>query len=267
MRKYVSLIIIAILALSSLITIRPASSQITKPSVPEFTLKLVHHSLDQPAISTIDPYTGENTTIAPAKHDEWTSTVVTIKNQPFTPYKDSNGNQIELFYNVRSKGHFSEIWVERYTAEEGYPIPSNSAYTIIDYVVDYPVNAQIDFQVQALIGYNTRITDAWTPYGEEYHYVFNGESSGWSNTQILNFGDGSTTTNPETTPSSSPTPTVSPSQNSTTTPDQSGPQSLTVLGLDGLQVTTVTLLGIIAALLVFVVIFLHKRSVNNKPGK
>ena len=199
--KALALFLTSIVVLSS-ITLFTNAQIILKPSVPEFTLKLVHHSYEQPTIYQIDPYTGENVTSVPAKHSEWDSIVVNIENQPFTPYKDSNGNQIELFYNVRSKGHSSEIWVERHNAEEGFPKPLDSAYRTVDYTVDLPVNAQVDFQVQAFIGYNTRITDAWTPFGEEYHYVFNGESSGWSNTQTISIADSSVSSS---TPDPSPT--------------------------------------------------------------
>jgi hypothetical protein len=55
-----------------------------------------------------------------------------------------------------------------------------------------PNATQIDFQVEALIGYYTADD------------VFIGQSSGWSNTQTLNVSDGSTSTNLGTTsPSSS----------------------------------------------------------------
>jgi hypothetical protein len=109
MRKNVALLFILILTVSGLIMVRPAYSAI-KPSVPEFTLEVVHSSDDHPAIYSIDPYTGENMTIVQARVDYITEIVITIKNQPFTPYKDSNGNWIELYYNVQSKGHFSDSW-------------------------------------------------------------------------------------------------------------------------------------------------------------
>ncbi len=50
----------------------------------------------------IDPYSGENMTIQEGHRVQNRFIDLIIKNQPFTVFKDSNGNQIELFYNVSS---------------------------------------------------------------------------------------------------------------------------------------------------------------------
>jgi len=54
-----------VLLLSSLLvlTISPLTVQaVTKPSIPQFTVKLIDNSYDVPAIQIKDPYTGEVTT-------------------------------------------------------------------------------------------------------------------------------------------------------------------------------------------------------------
>jgi parallel beta-helix repeat protein len=71
-------------------------------------------------------------------------------------------------------------------------------------------------------------------------------------------------TSPSPTASPTPTPTpnasASPSQNPTATPDQSGSQN--TLGLDWAEIVIIALLSVIAVLLVFVIVFLRKRTVK-----
>ena len=69
----------------------PAS--IPKPSVPEFTVKAVSHPYDVPTTYSTDPYTGETITHE-GYHVENKSIEVWIKNQPFTPYADADGHEI-----------------------------------------------------------------------------------------------------------------------------------------------------------------------------
>ena len=64
-----------------------------------------------------------------------------------------------------------------------------------DLILLDPADSQIDFQVEASIGYYTADN------------VFIGETSGWSNTQTLTIGESQTTT-----PSPAATPTSTPSQ-------------------------------------------------------
>lgn len=64
--------------------VKSAFSSITKPSVPEFTVKLVDSSYDVPTTYSIDPYTGQNVTHA-GSHVESRTLDVKIKNQPLPP--------------------------------------------------------------------------------------------------------------------------------------------------------------------------------------
>ena len=81
MGERATLLLIIMLA-SSLITVELAFAQsITKPSLPEFTVKLVEHSYDVPTTYSIDKYTGENVTHS-GYHVENKTIEVSIKN-PF----------------------------------------------------------------------------------------------------------------------------------------------------------------------------------------
>jgi len=248
MNKRYALLLILIFTASSLIAVKPTRSSVTKPSVPEFTVKLVDSSYDVPTTYSIDPYTGENVTHT-GYHVESRSIDVTIKNQPFIPYYDvSSGWNIGFYYNIRIKGHYSEDWIELYRASDGYPTRSDSQYTIISYtlgentdtilgtkMIEFPYGAQEDFQVEALIGYISRVNNPnATTQLEMYPYVFTGEISGWSETQTLTISA----------PDSITTPDTSPSQNSTA--------------------AMLTLLGVIVVLLVIVVVYLRRRSKVNR---
>ncbi len=236
-----------------------SADAINKPSVPDFSLKLFHYVSDDPAVYAIDPYTGENVTITPAKHQESTEIHIIIRNQPFTPYKDSSGNLFGLYYDVRSKGHFSDGW------GEGVIISidkDNASYTVTTHSANYyPANAQIDFQVKAMIGY---FKD--TGFPSEYHMapVFQGESSDWSATQTITVTNSSSTTSDTSPVPSSITPNPSDlPQSPTATPLQPDVGSSVLFGLDWVGVAIIALLAVVVALLlVVVVVFLRRRSVG-----
>jgi hypothetical protein len=159
------------------------------PSVPVFTVNLVAYPYDVPSVTTtsIDQYTGEeivNTT--PGYRVENRSIEITIKNQPFTPYTDADGNEINLYYNVRAKGHFGDNWEELYSfgnPSSTHPIQSSSEYTILSLPANYPDGAQVDFQVEARLGYyyNTMAGHQTIPMNR----LASAGSSGWSSTQTL----------------------------------------------------------------------------------
>ena len=145
-------------------------ASIAKPSVPEFTVKLVKGNIE-----------------------------VKIKNQPFVSYYDPSINwTIDFYYNIRIKGNFSEDWIELYLIEE-VPMSSYSEYTVLSYspvgensyilgnrMIEFSAGSQIDFQVEAMIGYVQRVFNPnATSQLEMYPYVFTGETSGWSDTRTI----------------------------------------------------------------------------------
>jgi hypothetical protein len=164
--------LITVLVVSSLFIVgRVFAESYPKTSVPEFTLELVDTTLD-----------------------------LKIKNQPLVS-----------LYNVRVKLHSSEQWNElfgprRGDGEPNYASPSDSEFTVIivgtlfppsgndgptSYLniwsntgnfegLEVPSGEQVDFQVEAMIGYF-----ALQPVMPAQYYAFSGEKSGWSETQTL----------------------------------------------------------------------------------
>jgi len=189
----------------------PPYVPIPTPAIPEFDAAWVNSSYDVPTTYTINPCTGKNET-NPGYHVNNSSIVLTLLNQPFVSFIDNiNGSlwNISFNYEVREKGHYEENWTNLYYAEN-MPFETSSQYTILTYpvqqysnapdsymlggiLVQIPAGGQIDFQVEALIGDVHKLAFPLSPW------VFNGQTSGWSNTQTI--------TIPETA-SSTPTPAV-----------------------------------------------------------
>jgi hypothetical protein len=164
-----------------------------------------------PITYSIDPYNGENITHT-GYHVEQQSIQITIKNQPFTPYM-SNGFTVDFRYNIRIKGHYSEDWNEIYLASDnGYAYQDlECEYTVILFSGHNSVNAQsmsiqfsvgdkVDFQIEAMIGYVSRVNDPTATGPNWYPWRLTGEKSGWSQTQTLTITDHTSTitSEPET---------------------------------------------------------------------
>jgi hypothetical protein len=240
--KGFTLIIAVIIAISSIIIISPANGQIgvTNPSIPAFDVTLQTYSSYIQPTYTVDPSTGKAVMIEEG-HTEVAKWVgVQIGGQPFIRYNNSDGQLISLFYNVRWKGTHDTTWQSipqdryyRLYEDAGNLVDSQSTgvYISIGFkgikgpnshlqLLD-PTATQIDFQVEALIGYYTADN------------VFVGQSSGWSNTQTLNVSDGSIATNSGTTSPSSP--------NATIVTQQTGNFDWEQIAIIGLVITVVLL--------------------------
>jgi hypothetical protein len=191
MSRTITIALIIILAASSMLWVASVSAQsIPKPSVSELTLTF------------IDGYVQ-----------------VTIKNQPYTSYNDSDDHMITLYYHIRMKDHYETNW--HYTI---YPVPleyrlpeyfpaSRADYTTMN--IPYSGNiigfsgreftspsGKVDFEVEALMGYSTVVMVNPVPFSgrpDDYAYSFNGELSGWSNPQTIEIA------NPQSTPTHPPT--------------------------------------------------------------
>ncbi len=229
MRKSFLLLIILILTVSSLTITKSSFAQsISKPSVPEFTAKYMDFSYDVPTTYGIDQSTGKNVNIQAGYHVDNRTIEFTIKNQPFTPYNDSNGNFIGLYYSFRAKGHDGNDWILHPFAQTGqntwqstytnseyyqnvsstYPA-SNGVYTDIIIGLDFfslqnvTIGNLVDFQVIALAGHVNLITSG--PLARQGYYNFTGQSSDWSNTQTITIANQTTSTSTPTLTSPSPT--------------------------------------------------------------
>ncbi len=259
-----------ILTLSSLIVIETTVATSTpKPSIPEFTVNLIDSSYDTQPTASIDPYTGQTVT-HPSQHIEARTIELRIKHVPFTPFEIENGSNmytVNLHYNIRWKGHFEGEWHEIYIPMNGYAVGEiEGNYYVVSYQGNYsstegllldcdhfratfPPNAQVDFQVEALIGYIHHVVAL--PVSAE---VFEGQTSGWSSTQTLTITQTAQTPTPSI--SASPTP-----QGEGSTPSQTWPETSVLFDFDWIAVI-VALLVIIAVTLVFVVVYLRRRRVG-----
>jgi hypothetical protein len=259
MRRTAVFIVTLILFASSLIVIGPVNS-VTKPSVPVFTVQLTDRSYNEPPAYQTDPYTGETKLIWAGGYVDNKTLDFTIKNQPFTRYKDANGNDVELYYKIQHKGHF-EDWSDSPSFNIDIVRPSSSEDTFASFIIskfsgwDISPNGTVDIRVKAITGY----------YSVDNSYPWPGRSflntvseSDWSATKEIHMNYGAIIIPP----GASPTSTTLPSQEPTATTDQSGSQSVTQLNPDWMQIAVVALLVAIAVLLALVVVFLHRRSVN-----
>jgi hypothetical protein len=181
--------------------------------VPQFSVQYVNSYYTIPPVYTTNPYNGQTTEEVPSRTVDNSSLLLTIQNQPFTPYFDGN-NTINLYYNIRCKGHY-----EQYTSNtdlgshgEGGIEASSGPTTVVSFDVQdwgVPIGGQIDFAVQAFIGY--------TYNNEEGCFtaqvVTVGESA-WSNTETIALGYNTITVSSTSEPAPTPIPTPAPTPSS-----------------------------------------------------
>lgn len=284
------IVLVGGLALSIALTaVVQAESSIPKPSVPEFYLKLVDYSYDVPSstTTTTDPYTGQQTvTIQSGYHVDNKTIEVTIRNQPFTPYYIDNQHAIYLFFNVSYKGHYSGEWnyhpyrsFSRNSDAVRFLFPSTSEYTIVPFkapTINAPTDGQMDFKVQAQIGYYNEHQEFYMAPGAPFTtYTFVGEVSGWSNTQTITIPTSNSTTSsassstsvtpiqiaepapalptetppqetetPAQAPEPAPSETTEPSPNQTTEPEENDTSQTLLLGIAIGTVMTLVLVSV-----------------------
>ncbi len=205
--KSLTLILILIMTVSSLsILVKPANAQsIPTPSVPQFTVSYVDRSYKAPITTTqtTDPFTGQPVThTSGGQYVENKTIDIKIKNEPYTSTTLPNGTVIQLYYSVRTKGHFAD-WTP--VSTNGYSITevfaSTSDYTVVTLIMGstfyVPEGGQEDFQVEANAGYEYPLYNGLVLMGHPFASV---RESGWSNIQTI--------TIPASSSSTSLTPTV-----------------------------------------------------------
>ncbi len=276
--KRLSLLLIVLLAVSSLIMAKPAFAQtstptpqpIPTPSVPEFTVQLVGPSVTVPTTYSLNQSSGQ--VVANIGYIvEYSAVEVTVKNQPFTPYVDSSGNAVSVFYNIQILDDQSSAWSDLYSSTGGYPAQStDSDYTNISIHVDtgqndegitIPVGTQTEIRVEAMIGYISANFVAYNPnppYIADYtNYSFVGQTSSWSPTQTVTI-PANTPLSPTPISSFSPTVTPTPAPNSTSTPNQTAsasPKNPTSI----YKILIATLVILIIAFAVVMAVFMRGR--------
>ncbi len=256
MRKYVAALVALVVALQGVVVVDLIFAQ-SKPPLPSFTLKIEDDSYDVAPTFTIDPFTGENHTQTAGYHVEIRFIDVMVVNPAFSPYT-LDGHLIQMFYNVRFKGHF-ESWPNNPTAGSNLS-PSNSESTTLKYGIgkenpdpggfsiyigDIPPGGMVDFQVEVIQGYITKV--AGTPdlcqKITEFNTFTETGRSGWSNEQTI-------TVDAPVTPTPTPSETSQPSTSSppvsssiplqSETPETSGSQTSNSLSTSTFTAATET---------------------------
>ncbi|MCL2291467.1 MAG: hypothetical protein FWC30_00095 [Candidatus Bathyarchaeota archaeon] len=248
----------------------------SKPSAPQFSLKLVDNSYDVPSSTATDSYTGVTTT-KPGYRVNNITIEVTIKNQPFTPYTDTQGYNIDLYYSVECKGHFGNenewrvCYVNRgFEYDQGCYVQSKSSYTILafnivtDYpghTANYPSGSQLDFRVEAFTGHLTPPTQGEHTVGIHNPYVVRDETIGYSGIQTITVTYGSSSSTPSQTATLPSLSVTSDDANQSQLPDQTQPPSSIFTNPLFLLVAG-TLLGCVV---IVVVLTILKKHLNPKP--
>ena len=247
--KSFAVFIILIMAISSqsLLMVKPANAQTTPTLIiPQFNIKFVNASY---TVTTTNSYTGQSQTqlidnnsikiMIKNQPFDYSNNGVTYQiyfNVRVKPHFSNTDNWTEVYplENLTSSNAYSFSW---YILPESIP-QSNLDYTTIafpvvptevygasgydvqrsytghnawlpDFLDAIPSGAQLDFQVQALVGHNSTywvIQHPFTPTygGYSAPAVAYDTASGWSPTQTITIGETSATTSPNPTP----TPTV-----------------------------------------------------------
>jgi hypothetical protein len=223
-----TLILVMIISYESLLMVKPAYAQTTPVlSIPQFTVSFVNRSYTTPIITTqtTDPFTGQQKTYTSGGQYVNNETIdIKIQNPSYRSATLPNGTTGQLFYSIRTKGHFAD-WTPVTT--DGYSLTqvfaSNSDYTVTvltiasdaflsDGNVYIQAGGQEDFQVDANIGYQYEIHQGIVPLGRAFASY---ADSGWSDIQTITILSNS---NSAIETSASSTPVQNQSSTSTLTP-------------------------------------------------
>ena len=120
--KSLALFTILIIALSNMIIAETAYAQSTKPSAPEFTVRLIHASYN-----VVNPQTGVSRQI------DNSSIEFKIKSQSFTATSTVNA----IYYLIRFRDPATDRWAPIYSTDT-YHIQSNTTYTILTMTINNP---------------------------------------------------------------------------------------------------------------------------------
>jgi len=200
-------LLLSFIVVLSLLSVELSVAPVNMPSNPSVAPEVVsvvvnHNPIWRPPIYTTNPYTGEVTETSPGMYLQNGTVDVTIKNRPFTPYVDKNGNYINVCYTffMRQNGPFDD-WSEYISSVHGpwYAVyqQSDSEYTVITFIYNgtsgpapffsvVSSGARRSFYVQAVTGYFYRDENIGAGY---FNSVYEGEGSLWSQFTIDLFGN------------------------------------------------------------------------------
>ncbi|MCL2643085.1 MAG: hypothetical protein FWD52_06210 [Candidatus Bathyarchaeota archaeon] len=232
MKKFaLTLIFIFVLGLS---LFEPSVAPVTMPTnskaAPEVSVEIHNKPVWVPPTHNTNTYTGEVTELKPGYYTPNGSIVITIKNRPFTPYTDTNGNNITIYYSI-----FYSLYSWEYPCTAVYQ--SDTTYTILTFtygsgnmkdmrthVYVETEGKKIDFRIQAVTGYfKPGVSDSIFFHGYQVEPTYEGEGSKYTEFSItIPSADKPGTTKPNIQP-----PTNTPSPPNTDTPTTSDPYKLT----------------------------------------
>jgi hypothetical protein len=260
--KSFSLLLIVLLAVSSLIMAKPAFAQtptptfppILTPSVPTFTLQI--HDEKGTVTTTYSLNSSSGQIVATLGYNwEKTNVYVIINNQPLAydyigiPATDN----LYFFYNIRvMEPEFSNSWTELYNFDNGGLEPSSSENQNVS-IGDSYGNGTLDVQVEAVIG-----SFSYTQRGPVFDVY---QTSGWSATQTVTSFYYVSNLSPTPTPSSQ-----APSTTQTSTPKVTPIATNSSSSLSFLQITNAISLIVIAfllAVIIFLLLYMRKRKPIN----
>ena len=226
------------------------AQSIPKPSVPQFTVGFEGPSFLSNTTYQLDPNSGQ--VVANLGFtNQYTSIVLTIKNQPFD---SSNG---KLYYGIQVKNQNTGNQWQNVTYDGPYPEQTSDSDTTIlrlniqgQWSLSSIADSKTDIRVQAMLGNfyygHVNILGGW---------MFSGQVSDWSGAQTAEVpADVQLTPTPP--PNSSTNPSIY-TQSPMSTQNPIGSSS--EFSLTWLTARVIGGLGFIIALLIVVVAFMHRR--------
>jgi len=113
--KKFALVLVFVFAVSVVFLVEPSTAPVTMPSNPSPAPEIISVEINNTPyvaspIYTTDPYTGKEQLISEGYTRTNGTITITIKNRPFTPYTDKNGNQISIYHAVSIKNSETGTW-------------------------------------------------------------------------------------------------------------------------------------------------------------
>jgi len=183
------LVLVCGLVLSGVLLVESVVAPVTVPSnpsaAPEIVSVIFHHNpIWRPPVYSTNSYTGEVTEVTRGYWRPNGTVDITIKNRSFTPYIDTNGNYVNVYYTFFTQSSHLGIPWDIFDRPSYAVYQSSSNYTIFtlryddsfskgqDQLSASTEGASYDFRVQAVIGY----FQGSPPF---INAVFEGEGSEW----------------------------------------------------------------------------------------
>jgi hypothetical protein len=267
-KAFMVTVIISVL-LTSLTAITVANAQsIPKPSIPEFTLRLVDNS-----------YYLSPTPAYPSGEVQNIKIEIIIRNQQFTPFysTETRNQMINLYYYISYKEHYEATWTyypsdifSRNSHEATNVQQSNSDYTVVSFKAPTE-GGQMDFRVQAQAGYYDEKVEFIAVPGAPFSvYSFVGEVSGWTATQTISITPDTTSATPTLLPTATttltPVPTEFPTPTSSPIITPSPPQPISQGGVPVWLYAVTAAMALATGVLVGVVAMMRRRSKEAEPN-